>query len=711
MLNLENRHSLSLDFIKESNLTDRFSERDLTTIGGAVWEGYVRDKASRAPWENRMSAAMDLAMQMSQPKNFPWPGCSNVVFPLVTIAALQFSARAYSNIIEGNNVVKYRVIGKESEDMRQRAERIGRHMSWQVLEEDLGWEEQHDRLFINLSVVGTNFVKSRYDPGLGYPIDELVSARDLVLDYWSRSVDDAARVTQIIPLYRNEIYENCVRGLFCDVREEAWFRAPPPIRPTTQQIQSDTRLGVSPNQPDEDSPFIVLEQHRFLDLDGDGYAEPYIVTIEESSRNVLRIVPRFDPEDVDYTTGGKEIIRINPTQYYTKYSFIPSPDGGVYDLGFGVFLGPINEAVNSGINQLLDNGTMQNSIGGFLGRGAKIKGGVYTMAPWEWKRVDSTGDDLKKNLVPFPDRQPSAVMFQLIGLLVEYANRIAGTVDATIGENPGQNTPASVYAGMQEQGMQVYGMIFKRVWRSMKEEFKKRYRLNGKFLNLSQNFGPSGDFIRKEDYRGSPDQIAPVANPRMSSLVLRIQQATAVKQSAMATPGYSVPDVEKEWLRALEVEPIDRLYPGPDKVPPLPNPKAMVEQMKLQGQQMKIEAEKQEWANKLMEERRMNNAKIAQLEAQSIKLMAEAQATGTTEQVSVIAAKIKAFEAMIQAHKDYGEMVNDRIKALMGGEGGQTSDATGVSRANGQSLDAGAQGVPAAGAGQAGPPMGAGTIQ
>jgi uncharacterized membrane protein YgcG len=250
---------------------------------------------------------------------------------------------------------------------------------------------------------------------------------------------------------------------------------------------------------------------------------------------------------------------------------------------------------------------------------------------------------------------------------------------------------------MQEQGMQVYGMIFKRVWRSMKEEFKKRYQLNRKFLELSQKFGPGGDFIRAEDYNGNPDQIVPVANPRMSSIAMRMQQAIIVKQTAMATPGYDVPEVERQFLRSLEVENIDRIYPGPDKVPPLPNPRMAVEQVKLQGRQMEIEAQKQEWANKLMEERRMNNAKIANLEASAMKAMAEAQAIGPGQEMQRIELQLKSFDAMIQAHKDYGDMINERIKALQGGMGGeqqqQSPNQGGIRSGNGQSGGQGAQGV------------------
>jgi hypothetical protein len=248
--------------------------------------------------------------------------------------------------------------------------------------------------------------------------------------------------------------------------------------------------------------------------------------------------------------------------------------------------------------------------------------------------------------------------------------------------------------------MQVYSMIFKRVWRAMKEEFKKRYLLNGKFLPGTSTFGPGNDFIRAEDYRMAPDQVAPVANPRMSSVGMRLNQAVAIKQSSMMTPGYDRLEVEKQFLRAMEVEGIDRIFPGPDKVPPLPNPRLQVEEAKMKGKQMEIQAKQQEWANKLMEERRVNLAKVAQLEAQAIKLMAEAKSVSNEAELRRIEVQIQGFDAVIQAHKNYGDMVNDRIKALTEGVGGeqpgqqQAPNTGGVRGANGQSGGPGPQGVP-----------------
>ena len=705
MLKLDHKLRLTAEVAKDKNLARSFSEHDQSTIAGYVWDGYTHDWASCQPWRKRMTTAMDYALQVQKAKTFPWPGASNVVFPLITIGALQFSAQAYPALLGGNDIVRCRVIGEDIGPARERALRVGQHMSWQVLEEDESWEEQHDRLLFNLAIVGTAFIKSYYSGDRRYPVDEFVLAQDLITAYGSKSIEGSPRKTHILNKFRNEIWEASARGVYLDVRDAAWFRGNPAYFEQNQQRQ--LRQGVMEMTIDEQTPFKLLEQHCWLDLDGDGYEEPYICTIEENSKSMVRLVARWDSEkDIERSDRGK-IIKIKATEYFTKYSFIPSPDGGFYDVGFGTFLGPLNEAVNSALNIMIDNGTLQNSIGGFLGRGAKIRGGVYTMAPFQWVRVDSTGDDLRKNIVPYPKTQPSDVLFQLLGLLITYSNRLAGTTETAVGENPGQNTPASTYQGMTENGLRVYSAIYKRVWRAMKHEFEKRYALNAKFLPLHTDFGSGGSFIRREDYQGPADQIAPVASRRVTSTTLRLQQALAIKQDSRITEGYDIKEVTRDFLRAIGAEEeISRLYPGPGKVPPLPNPKLMVEQIKAQVMQAKFKQQMMEAAQKLDEQRRLNNARIAQLEAQAILFLKQA-GTHNTE------VAIQTFNTAINGMKEHSKALTSQIHALLAsaGEANDPQDnKPGVDGMEEQPGDQGVSGVPGGSAEKSSGAVGGGNV-
>ena len=664
MLKLDSHITLDAAAIAASNLCDRFSDDDLTRIGQECWRGWDVDEQSRAHWVKRNEAGMDLALQIQKDKTFPWPGSANVAFPLVTIAAMQFHARAYPAIVQGEQIVKSVVFGDDPDGKKAlRADRVGSHMSWQLLYEDKSWEEQEDKAIFNLAIVGTNFKKSYYSASLSHNVSELVLAKDLTLNYWAKSVEDCNRKTHRVPKFRNEVYECVMRGIWRDCLEESWYTSQSAVPVTQKSVNADNRQGLTPPQPDDASAFIFREQHCSMDLDGDGYAEPYIITFETNSKYVVRIVCRFETEKaierVAVGANKGKIIKITATEYFTKKTFIPSPDGGIYDIGFGVFLGPLNESVNSIINMLLDAGTLQTTSGGFLGRGAKIRGGVYTIAPFEWKRVDSDGDDLRKSLVPMPTNQPSPVLFQLLGLLIDYASRVAGTTDITVGENPGQNTPAQTTQTMVEMGQKIYTAIFKRVWRASKEEFAKLYKLNGIYMSLDP-LGVKG--ATRLDFIGGADLIAPVADPTVTSDTMSLQRAMMLKQNAAVTPGYDKDNVERRLLQAMRVEGIDQIFKGTEGQPPIPDPKIVIAQAKEQGltqrHQLDTEAAMQQFAAELAEEQRLNNAKI-------IELMASAQSHAANAQSEEQYAQVAAINAQISVAQLENNKLEKRIETLL----------------------------------------------
>lgn len=669
MLNLDKKLILNKETIESPNLVDQFDAQDLTRIGTLIFDGFTKDKSSRSKWENRTAAAMDLAMQIQKDKNFPWPNCSNVAFPLITIAVTQFHARAYPAIINGPELVKYKVVGSDSEGKEKaRAERVSAHMSWQIMEQDTDWESQQDRLLINLAVIGSAFKKSYFSGAEGYNESDLVMAKDLVLDYYATSVECCARKTHVIPLSRNEVYERIMLKTFKDIREESWYKSIETPRTTTQQAQSDNRAGINPPQPPDDlTPLIFLEQHTCADLDGDGYAEPYIITIEQTSQTVVRIVCRFEQEADITRNVDKDIVKIKAMEYFTKYTFIPSPDGGIYDMGFGVLLGPLNESVNTAINQLFDAGTMQTAAGGFLGRGAKVRGGVYSFSPFGWQRVDSTGDDLRKSVFPLPVREPSNVLFQLLSMLINYTNRISGSTDIMVGESVGQNTPADTARQMQQEGMKVYNAIFKRVWNSMKEEFRKLYILNAYFMPAQMSFGLDGVNVGRADYLGDPTRIAPVADPTTSTQADRVAQATALKQAAMSTPGYNVMEVEKMYLKALNIPNIDLLY-DPKKFPPGEDIKIQLKKMDLQKVQMQIQADQQAHVIDLQTEYQMNMAKINEMEAHAAQMMAGIQGEQTAQQLeqfrSIVELMKSKNDLLMQQIQHHTKLIEHRMKEI-----------------------------------------------
>lgn len=719
MLRLSKSIKFDKDTVAAGNLTQLFEDEDLKKIGTWVWDGFVKDKQSRAAWEERMNASMDLAMQIQQAKNFPWPNCSNIVFPLVSIAAVQFSTRSYPSLIRGTQVVKYRVVGKDPNgNLQRRANLIGQHMSWQVLEQDCSWEEQHQRLFINLAIVGTNFIKTRYSSILGHNTSELVMARDLVVDYYAKSIESARRKTHILPIYRNEIWErvhtkdDAGNSIYRDVLEEDWYQSAAKMG-VIDDINSDDhdkRIGISPPEGDEDTPFACLEQHCWMDLDGDGYAEPYIVLVESASRAVLRIVSRVDRwEDVKTDADGT-IIAIKPLESFTKYGFIPAPDGSIYDMGFGVLLGPLNETVDSAVNQMFDAGTSNMLGGGFVTTSAKLKAGTYTRTPGEWKVIKGMGDDIRKAMVNFQEIPIPEVMLKLLQFVVTYADRLAGTVETTVGENPGQNTPAQTYQGLLENGLQIYKSIFKSVWRSMKEELKKLHALNARFMPEKETFGDKGQEVYREYYLSNSDFVVPAADPNIISDSQRIQRAVLVRQAAMQVPGYNMEKTERRWLQAIGEDDVDDIFPGPYsqwyQQHPLPNPKLQVEQAKIEGIKITAQAKLKEAALKLMSEKKKLDAQIDLMRAQAAQIVSQIGAEKAAQQ-------LEAFDVLMTHLANMGEVMNERINSLneaaqeAGGDENQSGGGRRLENAPGN--QEGSEALPGAG-GQPARPMGGGGV-
>ena len=619
MNKLKETHKLE-DLIVCPNIAELLHEDDLYKIGHDVHEEFTADLLSRSAWEKRTEESMKLALQVAEAKSFPWPNASNVKFPLITIAALQYHARAYPVLISGDTPVHCRVIGDDPDGMKERrAERIENHMSYQILEVAEDWEEDTDRVLITQPIVGCAFKKTYYHPTKRRPQSDYILARDLVVNYWTKSLDQAPRVTHVQYMTKNEIYERVARGLFCEMQDVTAVTIP---QSNLQLTQNKAQGMEAPQSTDPSTPYEILETHKFIDFDGDGYAEPYIVWVRRDTKQVLRIVARYFEQSIERNPKGK-ILGIKAEQYFTKFPFIPSPDGGFYDLGFGVLLGPLNQSIDTLINQMIDAGTMANTAGGFLSRGIKMRGGNYNFAPLEWKHVDSTGDDLRKGIVPLPVREPSQVLFTLLGMLINYGERIGGSVDILVGQNPGQNTAAETTRTMAEQGMKIFSGIFKRTYRSLKQEFRKIYRLNQLYLDDEVDFqSDKGEFnISADDYNGPVSDISPSADPNIVSDSQLMAKAQAMLQLATTTPGVNIRAAQLMYAKAWKVAELENLLPdpkGPNAIKPAVPEKLQVEQMKAQIKQADLQLQMKLGVLKLMDTAKLNEAKIHKLEAEAL---------------------------------------------------------------------------------------------
>lgn len=619
--------------VESSNIADTLDEDLLVTIGHDAKEGYETDKRSRKEWEDSLEDYIKLAKQLREEKSFPWQNASNVKYPLLTTAAMQFAARAYPSLVPSDGkVVKSKTIGKDPDGSKlELANRVSTYMSFQVMHEMDCWEEGMDKLLIMLPVVGMVFKKTYWDPINKRPTSEIVSPKNLIVNYWAKSLEDAERISEEIEMSKRKVKQRQQSGLFLDIE--------------LGDPQSKDGQVV-----DETTPYLLIEQHTYLDLDEDGYQEPYTVTIEKESGKVLRIVARFDDTTIKTDDAG-QILEIQPIQYYTKFGFIPNPDGSFYDIGFGSLLGPLNESVNTLINQLVDAGSLNNLQGGFLGKGLRLRMGDTGFRPGEWKAVNATGDDLKKQIVPLPSKEPSNVLFQLMGSLITSGKELASVAEIFTGKMPGQNTPATTTMATIEQGMKVFTAVYKRIYRSLAEEFKKIYQINGTYLNPNTYASIVDVTIGPDDFKNVYD-ICPGADPTAVSQTEKLLKAQGLLEllpTGMLNPVEVIRRVleaqeQPNWEQILNPQVAQTGQP-PE---PQPDPKLMEMQMKGQLEQQKLQMQAAQQDHKGQLEARDKQVQLA-MKAQEHQMdMAHKEQMAKVQMAEAIH-KQRIFSAQAQA--------------------------------------------------------------
>lgn len=552
------------------NLVVDMSDEERNRIAQQVITDYQMDKDSMSEWLDKMRKGIDLAKLAKEKKNYPFENAANVKYPLVTSAALQFNARAYPAIVPSDRVVKAKVWGQDAQGLKAaRAERVSEFMSWQLAAQITEWEKETDKLLVMLPIVGECVRKWWADPVDGRARCRLIEPGKFIVNDQVKCLDDAPRLTEEIPLYPSEIETRLRSGQFAAFD---WVKDP----------------------TDKQGPQDFIEQHTRIDLDEDGYDEPYIAMVHCDTQTLVRLVADFAPEDVRYdremqtvevmaeaidpmtgmlamvavptqqevVTG---IIRIHRGTYFVDFSFMPSIDGGFHGTGLGLLLGDMSEAINSIINLMLDAGQYAALGGGFIGAEFRLKGGAQRMRPGEWRLAQNTGAEIAQSIVPLRYPGPDATLFQMLGLLIEGGREISATKDIMTGDAPA-NQPATTTLALIEQGMTVFTAAYKRIFASLKQEYKLLAKINqslvspeeyNAFMDGGQAYDPQQDF-------GAADMdVEPVADPRSVTKMQEAAKAQLVMQmaeSGMVDKGEAL----KRVTQAADIPDVEQLAPKPD---------------------------------------------------------------------------------------------------------------------------------------------------
>jgi chaperonin GroES len=649
------------------NLAEGMESTKLSKIGDQCATGFSNDLESRSDWETELEEWTNLAKQVREIKSFPWPKASNIKYPLLTTAAMQFAARAYPSLVPSNGqIVNAVVVGKDTQGQKlERATRVSKFMSYQIMYEMDNWEEDMDKMLMMLPVVGTMFKKTWYDKSEDRIRSCLVMPKNLVVNYWTTSLENSERISEIIEMSQRMVKEKQLLGIYRDVD----------LGEPALPVDHDN--DASGHDPDT-IPYQLVEQHTFLDLDNDGYAEPYIVTFERTTKEVLRITPRYNQDDVQFVDGSnKKIARIKPTQMYTKFGFVPNPDGSFYDIGFGVLLGPLNESVNTLINLLVDAGVINNLQSGFIGKGLRLRMGDQRFEPGEWKPVNSTGDDLKKQIVPLPTKEPSKVLLDLMQLLITSGKELASVAEIFTGKMPGQNTPATTTMASIEQGMKVFTAVYKRIFRALNQEFNKIFDLNAVYLDPNHYVEVLEDSVGPEDFDRKTCDVEPGADPTAMSQTEKLLKAQGLMELLQSTgPMLDPIKVVSRVLDAQEQPNWQELFSQQvqqtgQMPPPPPDPKVLALQAKQQADQQNVALKAQEQQQQMELESRDRQQQMAmrqQEHEQEMQFKAQEhhqQAVSELQQanVKIATAQAQAKAGLIQKDQQHQQSMQHQEEA------------------------------------------------
>ena len=621
--------------IDSINIAEGLDDQVLVDIGNRVYRQFEEDDRSMDDWVEAVEKGIDLAKPEFEGKSFPWEGASNYKDPSLMQASIQFGDRATLELLRPKSLIAADVIGRNPPmEKKQVAERVTYFMNFQINHDMGDWRNDQSRLFYTLPCVGTAFKKTFYNPITDKQESVCVQYPNFVVNQATKSMDDCRSFSHILDLSDEEVAGR--------VRSGMWL----PLKSMTEAQAENPELD--PNNSDKgsneaeevihaaDNEYGYIEQQTFYDIDDDGVEEPYVITICRQSRQVVRIVARYDRESIRvmHDIGGREVmvtldeaiemdraqavqnvggeqfmmdmgiapeiiepqledyevIEVEPLHNITKYGFIPSNDGTFLDYGYYHLLGPMVDSINTTTNQIHDRGTLNNVGGGLLSKEFRNEKGMQRLRIGEWKQTAVPADKMATGIYPNPVQEPSQTLYALNESFRERVQQLLAAANDS-GAITAQTAPTTALAIIQE-GMIPTSALFKRILDSQSHEFQILFRLNKRTLDDDKYQRVLDEpASAQQDFNTEGLDIYPTANADMASKMQRIQTAEIELSQfdrVLQTGGNPVPLV-KNFFEAIGSNLIDQLYPEEGALSPA------------EREQMQKMQQAQETANRLQE--------------------------------------------------------------------------------------------------------------
>ncbi|MBW0175466.1 MAG: hypothetical protein KXJ45_00800 [Candidatus Fonsibacter sp.] len=544
-----------------ANLAEFLDDSILTEIGSDLEEQYKDYKSSRQDWEMAYTNGLDLLGFKYERRTEPFKNASGVTHPVLAESVTQFQSQAYKELLPADGPVRTQIIGKIDSQKEQQSERVRDFMNYQITTVMKEYEPEFDQMLFYLPLSGSTFKKVYYDSILGRAVSKFIPAEDLIVPYSATSLEDAEAIIHTIKISANDLRKQQVSGFYKDID-----LGDPSLK--EDEIKKKERELEGVRVEKQDDIYTLLECHVNLDIEGfedkdasgepTGIKLPYIVTIEEDSREVLSIKRNYKAEDP----------LKNKINYFVHFKFLPGL--GFYGFGLIHMIGGLSRTATSALRQLLDAGTLSNLPSGFKMRGIRVRDDAQPIQPGEFRDVDAPGGNLRDAFMPLPFKEPSGTLLQLMGIVVQAGQRFASIADMQVGDG-NQNAAVGTTMALLERGSRVMSAIHKRIYAALKNEFELLAKVFATYLPPVYPYDVVGGErqIKVTDFDEKVD-ILPVADPNIFSQTQRINIAQTEMQLAMSNPQiHNLYEVYRTMYEAIGVKNIDLILPPPQDPQPM----------------------------------------------------------------------------------------------------------------------------------------------
>ncbi len=710
-----------IGFIDEVNIAEILEDHELIAIADQVKTDFEADQDSMEEWTKLTEHGLCLVTPATTYTDEPWEMAANFKSPILQTEAYRFGERASTELLRPKDLVKAEIIGPVSgqqlptptegispeqggqeTDKEARGERISSYMSYQLNHEIPEWRDQQRSLLYRLPNMGTVWKKTYFDPLKEHVVSDLIQYPAFAIDQSTITLDDLSCFTHIIEKKKNDVESMQRLGLWLDIDL-------PFINENDDDDKSESH----------DSLNNFLEQQTFYDLDGDGYEEPYIITVHQASNKVVSVVARFKLSDIMVTDGdnavrvdklygqlfdedgivedddGKakmglrenrgqdeegnpvyktvsgsryEIVKIQAERNLTAYRFMPSADGSFLGVGYYQLLTALVEAINTITNQLINAGTLANQQSGYLAKGMRMKLGNDRFKPGELKSTNVPPQDLMNGILYHQFKEPSSVLLQMGQEIRSIIKEIVSSAD--LSEILSTNTAASTVLMMIEEAQSSTTSLMAEQARSMSKEFQIIYALNAVYIDPRQYQDvlddPAANY--EADFSEGGFDILPTANPEMASKSQRIQQGQILNENfdRLVQAGADASAIERRFLESLGIDNIDEILPPPTEEFMAAQTKAQEATAQTQQEQAKLlsaqsaalEANAQEMLVNAEVKRAKLPEEVEKLRSETVKNLEQAESEEAVNQINLYTSQLKQIDGIQKLIATLGEARN-----------------------------------------------------